>query len=1328
MSSTSGFIQRPLPAFAAKEQFSGAPETQFGMQMGIGNPAYSTPTTSYREDTSHKQIVLNTVVTTSIAITRTAGVEVICPPFELPDGLRGLAGSVTTFSSSAPQRLPENGTVRLQERSQSSYELTTGVFGTGAQLSGEYQGTPEGAQEILQWRNSILQSFVNGFNTARIKTITQQAYANAYAPSMNNGINTAANLAQLLAEERNLYGIAGIRPNSLATSIVNTAKRNPELDTVLMPDYFRDMMRDRISVTRVPYVQMAMEGGALFSQQVIDAENPTVAKEFESFVIDSQYLMVTAPVIYNPEAQTETQYLSSRFVIGEVYVPDENPSYDESNNKTFSMKDLEMAIYDEPADSRKLLKGPEMFRHCWIWDAEKERSISIENANNRGTFVEEPTHGLDVDDIRDLFYNEEMIAMAEGLQAGSVSLEEEYTVHGIPPPFPLCFQRQDTPAGVTIKQQEVSLPALMGDLDTVQLSDDNLDESLFVAANTIRLTGDLQDVDRLRREIESTPYDNESFAEMARINGMRSVQYNPDGNDDMYLFVGEETPEHRVNIPNLPGGKYKRLTEWKPNKMGGFDIKKDMKPLGMWSAAGLNSLAQSDHHLAARASSAISKLENIAAKIEKTFTNRNFVVDGRLTSPAFHIESRTQQLMDVIWGQRRPLFMADPSGVLRASQLSKKARTQLRHTVMYNGKEHTVELAGIDPLFDEKNGRPFVLMRKNIVFALPGSVKSTDGNVIKSKLRSAKLMTQLTNASPSRSDLSEGLAENLVVIAHTNEEDLTDEDKKILDIAVSIEDASDVRTIDGYLDALQELDAYERSNLSDAGIELKNRIKRATQYFEDSDTDQVKAANQIVAEIYGVIDNYADEAEENPIFANIPELYNLIGSSSDSKTLGISEEDRDRLTSLFSKLSNDDPSNIRSASSLYGGNKDYPSENSIYYRTPLMATSAIIEGAYLESRPWVLCADDKNHDNMYVPVGNAKDTIRLLNDYNLSIMVTNTTKNLLHILNHPDEVSTYGLYVRFGHDVMDSKMAMGPMMNMRLRKMRHQSSGDPLAIAAGVGFLMIEVHRVSILTEAITNGMLPPVEMVPWRLSMTHMMDSIVITQRNGQSCMLMYAPGKVLMGHDKTTDRIQMRASMPYDVAVIRPQNFYLMRAVKPRQYLGGCNSRIVSRLDDLDLPNEELRPAVIVTAVQRGFMTTRQFPIAFDNDLLAIIDTGASSGSILDPDPSVQAWPGAQYYMRIFREALLGNSRRTYSDVGVMSREELPPFHESGDDARNMICFRGDHNRHSKMTGEFSRAILGNGHRRPELNQHGARPYMNGETNILESRMSQQDMIPVK
>lgn len=589
------------------------------------------------------------------------------PKIKLPEGVQQVTGTRFTYNPMPTTQVPKRGTVRFMSKQTSSFSLQITQKGIGSTFEGSALDSAFGPQLVAMEIRAYAESVNLGMAINTAINMVNTAYR---LPFLQNGYTFGRNLAQEMSRELGLWASIGTGPNRIFNEIEEILREAPELDTLYIPDRARQYIKHGGLGREVPIT--------LYS---INKQNDMVITESPDRLMSAATLFDGRVDAFDmPQFRIKTtgkafQPLETINVIGEVYFmhPEDNPLVPGQ----FSSRSLDLYLYDQPKDHFTKITMLEAIRHSQLWRT--TRAAPNEKVNG----YHERLNG----------YFERLVRQAADKPDKSAIITQ----------FPISLDRATG---------KFYLPFLWGNLDPrFQDSDaihdavESVNKQLTYGAHGGKIllseaNEELKNLDRLREAIENAPYNADYWAEVARLNIGRSVSEGANGNP---TFVGEPTPIYRTESFGGPS-----IAEWSPNPYGGLDVPTDVKrfgnPAGMWSAAGLKTLANlPEHPLYESANRAYNYLSTIADQLS-TILRASAIWSHAEMPPNFHSNDTVQLLMTAIWGPRVPVFLAAPMN-LTSETPSKRVAEATPMT-----KTKVVRVMGIDlAAFDMKT-----LQRANI--------------------------------------------------------------------------------------------------------------------------------------------------------------------------------------------------------------------------------------------------------------------------------------------------------------------------------------------------------------------------------------------------------------------------------------------------------------------------------------------------------------------------------------------------------------------------------------------------------------------------------------
>ncbi len=1237
------------------------------------------------------------------------------PKIKLPEGVHVIKGSVFNYDVMPQNEVPQRGTIRFMSKTTTEYQLAISQKGIGSRIHGSILDDPvRGPRVIMQELDAYAESTALGmsWNTA------MNAVNAAFQHSLHQaGTTFKRNYALKMANELNIYGSSGAHPGRLETVIREELSDNPRFDMVFVDDSSEHLFSGGSpgAILRVP--MFSYSDGRFLELESNEVISPIATMRGGAVSV------VEMPAFSIHQRHHRMQALESDVTIGEYYADDQTEQYGVASGTPFSPKHNNVVLYDQEANTWRVVRFNQVLEYGHVWDPSG------------------------------VGYHPDMISFVGGLNKKGVSPTNN---RNTPLQYPVAHAK-----GRAGTNGEYYLPEFIGNLSEEHLSDHLLLEMIETGVDALTLgtqnrtlfadaKADISVVDRIRRAIEGLGYDAAAFESIAAANIERSVVQNDDGK---FIFRGERTPADRI----IPESDMVPILEWAPNDYGGLDVPAGTKAVGMFSAAGIQTLAYTPGHpLQQEAAQAYEFLEMLSKRMYEIF-GLGAVMDPKSTSPHLHNDDPVQCVLDAVFGRRIPLFLAAPaaliSGPVTLGSLSNTVSVTIGGEVLSVISTGNPE-DGI--MLEERDGSIRVLESPSgVAIAITGGPEAvqpnsaffvdsfiaeflapdrgtalSSNNDVSAENRAAlisfrrqfvaKLLSLKTNRIQwirmSRGlVLSKGKSTNFVAAtkAWFGTKRTTAEKTEYLDKTdLSKDDAQALMTA---LDTYVETNGRTYSRLPDADRaivdansaaygELTNLfaavIERAgvpgVSYFYSEDTTLIVGGSNTRVNIYSLMED--DEKD------TVVTLLSAIGGSSSFGVFIVS-------------------GGLRRGS---GDANVHDVFTARFYRSPLNATLKMLRQAASFKAPWIHPADPSESFNTFVKLSSNDDLPAIFTSEDHENWLLNTQVNFKPVLPSSSGANNdfFLDWLRVAYQGSRSETiiqgATRGSMQRRLMIVRASFHMNMVKRLIGVVILLqthTSLHEMRSMAE---RGVMQPFSLCLWRLNSKGRFSDVLLAKSGPESGVNLWNNAKVMTAWDGTRNDVQIRVTINTDAHVIRPENHRLLGPIKPRGYIGGHNVRVIKSPAVLgNGMREEHRPAVIVTVVPRGHMETRADPVSFINNVPALVDR--KSLTPLEADLNRQYWSGGDFYGKHVYGMWF--SRENTLRFDGIPRLEMTRF-KAASHKHNHLAWRGYQGRFNVVTRMYDREVVGTGHRAdPRMNSPGARAYFNGQDPILVAHKTLQD-----
>lgn len=576
-----------------------------------GNPTRQFLDQDSYELTIGNRLVLPALLSYSVWSTSTNVLTSRCwPKIKLPEGVQMITQTEFTYNVVPVTRVPKRGTVRFMSKSTKSLSIALTQKGIGSIYEGSALNTAYGPQLIAMDIRAYAESVDQGqaINTA-MGIVNAAHTSNLLKPAFPYG----RNLSQDIAAELPRWAAAGVNPNAITNELEDMLSSNPAFDTVLRPDkmsrYFEGLggIGKEIDIT-------------LFA---LDKNNEYVRAISPDKLIAGASLFNGSLAVFDM-TQFKTKNTAKSFqpleclnTIGEVYFmyPEDHPG----KPGVFNSSILDTYLFDEPRDGFGKITALEVIRRGKIWDQQG--------------------------------YDSDFMAYFGNVKKSLSNLRDDST----PLVFPITVDKKSGPF----------LPRFWGNLSRRFMTTDQLSNTIesVVSQATYNTSGgnlpltsaheQIRQLDRLRETIEHEPYRADYWEEVARLNISRSVLNG--------AFVGTKTNKARAAAYDS-----KQIREWTANPLGALDIPANKGAAGLFSAAGLKTLAANKSHpLSEIASKSYGFLSAMTSSIFNTL--RYSAIFGTTEMPVnLPMDDQVQLALTAIYGPRIPVFLAAPDRLIQS--------------------------------------------------------------------------------------------------------------------------------------------------------------------------------------------------------------------------------------------------------------------------------------------------------------------------------------------------------------------------------------------------------------------------------------------------------------------------------------------------------------------------------------------------------------------------------------------------------------------------------------------------------------------------------------
>jgi hypothetical protein len=1223
------------------------------------------------------------------------------PKVRARNGVHAFHGSTMRHNIQPISRVPILGNTRMMSKQQEEYHVAISQQGIGSFIEGGAVDHEAGAQILNNEYAAFAESATLGmaYNTA----INMVNAAHQNCLNQRSQASFAENYAQLLSRDLQMYAILGLNPDGLAAALDELHREHPEFDTLFLPDGCEPYLAARNPRT----IEVKLYAHTGFSFVEADPK--------QSFVTLSTLRgldILEMPLIKIDTQKRAIQALEADVAIGEFYAPTTKTR--RGNIGRHGLKQDDIIIYDQPNDNYARLSARDHLANLQIWD------------KRTGTYsdsLKAYTENLNRDKDRFLLPEERHESMLT---------------------VPIRFDPKKTYEG-----KQYILPNVIGQMNEAHFDSDLLEEITESALHALTASkpmkhffqnafGQMNVVDALRSAIEDLPYDAASFEAIARANINRSVRL--DNND--LIFEGELTPENKLRR----NGNGSPLVEWAPNAHGGMDIPSNVAPVGMFSAAGIRTLADTPGHpLQEAAIDAYRVLNVLSMRIGQLFLD-NEASSVDLMMPNLHRDDIIQRILDARYGPRVPIFLRAPSSLVDAPYQNLASEIQ----IAVDGANRTTEVISTG------NPRDGLLLKttvedrevlwretpEGVLISVPDDMvpmqaPKRDQLLIELILEENEVTEQLNITGPKSASVKVAFVRRYLSIR--NKAQLI----QLLVGALASGDSSEVRN-EALLsifsnDASQESVKEKAQNYTALGkhkdragavtalenaldaastrVMEKTKVLGTMTRVEQARHERNNEAYQALAEQFAAAVRHVGESGKryfypaNEAGISIGNRENLRARIKDFLNERVAEDlitTLDQILEEVQGLGIGFAVEVRPTSSAVDANI-LDIARAPYYRSPLMATMRLFEGAQRQRVSWIAFGDPTDRFRTAIQaselsaIGANPDLMRYL-------LVTQTTI-----------VPT--MYDRFDvllHNLPD--LAMDQLLHDRLIEARVRYAHASIKQLLAVYLLLTPISNLRAMQQLADDNVVLPIETVFWRVDSRHTMATALAMKAGIQSGVNFWSDPLVTSAYDGSRHGYQLRATLYTDATPIRVQNHVLLGPIMPRNYRGGHGAEVVENPSQIQgLPSDLLRPSVFATAVPRGHMATRLTPVSFINDL--DMQFNRITRDPVTGDPARQFWTGGSFYGRyLFGGFFDPAARRAAADDDEEKYKYRNMYRR-----RNHLCWRGTHARIDTTEDYGSFTVINSDGARSDirLNSVGARAYFNRTTHFIQPGTSMYEYV---
>lgn len=1238
----------------------------------------------------------------------------LLPSMEVQSGTTEFTMTTLNHNIEPTTPLPELGVPRLMSFNEDETTSTIAAEGIAARLS-EKQVTNDKRLDFFKMN-------VEGFTFSielRQELGRFGAIVNAADENSTMGhqpMSTTARHRYLLARDLEVFAANGDMNKDVSILVSNLFQNNPQMDTIVVAGSAAAHYTLGTGISyAIPLYEPMFDDSDEFDGLM---ENQEDNLEVQTIGSIAGRPVVSGPIFRKAPNTRGYDPLRSVTTIGEVYNDRTDIDFRSPNNQPYTQEYDSVKIFDEPNNESRVMYYADGLEHSFIWDIGPDGGY----------------HALLKQYVSDLNNNVRVPDVPE---------------HSMPVVFP-----------VSRRDEQFYLPKFVGAIDSSRLSRSLLNE--MVECNGPAPDDMMRQIDHLRQKIEALKPDAKSLELIVRANIGANIVKSETGEP---TFNGSITPSEITRTQTM--FKFDTLNEWQGQEHGGLVLPDGANPIGFWSAAGLEALADSNHKWAGEAQMARDFLSRVTTAFDAKFEN-SVLLQSFAHPPNIHNVTQMQNIMTAIWGARAPLTLAAPTRLIAGSVAQEARSPPAERTVTIGGQEYRVKVnAGegrgaqyelVDgpanpTIFETPEGVIFSVdedpQNMPLKSSVTSEIKGLDWINTVAQNNAAELFSDVEERETYKNDLKTVIIESLERIS--NAKGIENHLKTLLAIVEDngvnkldlINKAFFNKDRNEALNTRKEyagrglanperyentLDSIRRSKYtkltSDKRAEVDRNVERAESLKEAADAflQTYKSANP------------GSDVNPNGYFVSLNPGVEFDGRTNllELDTSGMDQNvqrAKDALEQVASTFRDQSFFGLRVQPFIQGdlGDPEAPVttaelSEAQHFRSPLFATKAIAEKIESQGFGWVKIMDPESSFNTVIE---PRDYGRL-DDYNLLAPASR-----IPIANYADfsgRSKVDPLFaltkIAFGGDAQriiedDPGDLMSDAMRENVAHARRMSRNNWAKLLMAFGTLLIRQDSIGAVESAIRNGILLPQKPLYWRPVSRHYMGDAVVMKRGPETGFVPYTDAHINAGLDTSRREMLLRAEVATGTVIRQPRNITFLGPVTPLGYIGGHGSDYVT--SERDLMNNELQntPSVFFTLIGRDELKQRSYPLSFVNDVPGSFDV-SNTNNPRDPSPVNQYFSGAQYYSQyVYPRFFAENNRRTFGtfDTSAHGRES---FNRRGF-LNEHVCWGGFYEAWDPITRSFSIHKRGNGHRPTyQLNSPGAFNYWNGISAMANPEVS--------
>lgn len=1227
------------------------------------------------------------------------------PKVRVREGVEVIKRSEEEYLAQAMTSVPMMGTVRQISSRLVQTHLTLAQVGIGAGFHGDVLDSPSGPEFI----NKMMDTFAESANiTMSINTAIRMVNAAWQQGISDRSVNDYQDsFSQRAHQELRTYACIGTLPGQAITTIEKALSKNPSFNMVFLPDGARKYLDG----TQGPSVPVNVELFRYDANTFIPVQTDQTLQSLGSLSNGNTLLFeMTKFNIYS--AGIDFQALETEVQTGSVVLNRMPERFMHGSNKRYTSNVEDVYVYSHPADHWRKIKFQDGIRHAFVWDTE--------NMSEGG-------------------YHPYLLQYLDHVNQTGLK-PRELEMAQLPMPYPIATANK---TDLIKAEQPFYLPQYIGNLSPEHLDADLIDEMTNTALSSIShnvqssrifeaTPAAMGDIDQFRVAIEGLDYDAKSIEEIVRVNlKARGVVKQNVGRNNATTFGyrGHITPESRV----LPGSNEERLVEMVPNVHGGLDITDTALPVGFMSAGGMRTLANTPGHpLSQVASRAYDSAVRLVTRFSDIFEPVGCpILSPERINPNLHHDDPVQCLLDAVYGQRLPAFVAVPQSLIDANANFTAPRPTSRIITAANtGKP-------IPGTGNPEDGYLEDLANGQTAVTLPG------GATVKIRALQAvdpqSTLFQDILAAATQSFLLQRDAQTLVQATDVNLDTvITTFVKRALSKDTKADMEEEIQMFFAVISApAEDLEGRaaeyrkKRSKTTKAALknkydakfdglveELRGKIIEILQVnafhgFTEQDPTVIQA--RTIADAYAAIRSrlIADAVQipfEVTLVVDRDNNFFWIYSRDDQRDVKAVDEDLNgRLKNLaeqgleFSFTFNPlQPSSSATVADVASAS---------YFRSPLNFTLNILRGILDYEYPWMLPADPRNALNRPIQVkelhqnNDLVDTL-MAHPY-LTLSQSVVTRNTLNRGGY--DVFFQRQLIAYGQQRAEALLqqdgsGLGAIhANLKYARMSNVNNMPRRLLALAI--LLTPHFHVDSIGELVKQNVMPPFAVWYWRLWSTYLMGDAIVMESGIGAGGNFYNHERVLFARDGNSDRANFRATMDAESTAVDKSKHALVGPMQPRQYVGGHDHRLVKSVDQLANDSGQAlrdRPSLIATLNPRYQAESREYPMSFLNKVPGRFDIGQQPSP---SNPRSQYWSGSPFYSHIFEPYFADNIDTFQAAYDIQGQS----YHDNSK-RRNHLAYASYGVFFDSAVQLFKNEQPGNGHRPVELNCPGAQAYMEG------------------